>query len=359
MNKPVRHILVIRFRRVGDSVLAMALCSSLRRTFPEAQIDFVVNKGIHTLYENHPDVDRLITFDDRENHHLPTYINKVWHTMRNTRYDIIIDMRTTVRTLLFCLFSLRTPFRIGSKKGYGAGLLTHRVDNHSDDTTDMVKQNLMLMQPLATLAPLQLTEEFRLYVSDRQRADFRAYMERQGIDFGRPVLMATVTARLVYKVWEKEKMKEILRRIIRRYDAQIIFNFAGKEREMAELYKQELDNDPHIFMNVEANSLPDLCALLVNCNFFFGNEGGPRHIAQALDIPSYAIFPPNIWKSVWLPGDGTRYAGISPDDFMSYREQQARKMSYTERFNLIPMEEVWNGVKGLLDQLPEFAIHVE
>lgn len=358
MSKPVRHILVIRFRRVGDSVLAMALCSSLRRTFPGAQIDFVVNEGIHTLYEQHPDIDRLITFNDRENHHFPTYIKKVWQTVRQTRYDIIIDMRTTVRTLFFSLFSLRTPFRIGSRKAYGQGILTHRIDNHSDNTMDMVRQNLRLMEPLSALAPLKYTEEFRLYVSEKQRADYRRYMEQQGIDFRRPILMATVTARLTYKVWNKEKMKDVLRRIIDRYDAQIIFNFAGKEREMAEQYKREMNNDSHIFMNVEAKSLPELCALLTHCHFFFGNEGGPRHIAQALGVPSYAIFPPGIWKSVWLPGDQTRYAGISPDDFMPYREQQERKLNYTERFDLIPVEEVWNGVKDMLDELPDFKIHL-
>ena len=62
MALEVKHILVIRFRRVGDSVLSMALCHGLRQTFPAAQIDFVVNEGIHTLYEHHPDVDRCVVF---------------------------------------------------------------------------------------------------------------------------------------------------------------------------------------------------------------------------------------------------------------------------------------------------------
>lgn len=346
----VKHILVIRFRRVGDSVLAMALCASLRKTFPGAQIDFVMNKGIHTLYENHPDVDRVITFDDNENHHIFTYLRKVRRVVRDTRYDVIIDMRTTIRTLFFSLFSLHTPFRIGSRKKYGAGILTHRIDNSSDASVDMVKRNLMLMRPLAAVASLQLTEEFPLYVTDGHKARYRTYMQEQGIDFTHPVLMATVTARLVYKVWDKERMKTVLRRIIDRYDAQIIFNFAGKEREMAEQYFEELGRDPHIFMNVEAPSLPDLCALLANCHFFFGNEGGPRHIAQAMRVPSYAIFPPRIEKSIWLPGDHTRYAGISPDDFLAPAEQDARQMDYAARFDLVDVERVWEGLAPMLDK---------
>src|SRR5690606_16832403 len=59
----IKHILVIRFRRVGDAILTSALCSSLRKTFPNAQIDYVVNEGIDSLFRNHPDIDRLITFN--------------------------------------------------------------------------------------------------------------------------------------------------------------------------------------------------------------------------------------------------------------------------------------------------------
>ncbi len=351
MNKTdVKHILVIRFRRVGDSVLSTALCSSLKQTFPAARIDFVINKGIHTLYENHPDIDRLFIFDDRENHSMPLYLKKVWRIVHDTHYDVIIDMRTTFKTLFFSLFSLHTPFRIGRRKPYSAGILTHRLDHLVDTSVDRVRQNLLLMEPLAALAPLHRTEVFRLYVTDERRERFRCYMEQQGIDFSRPVVMATVTARLVYKVWDKERMKEILRRMIADFDTQIIFNFAGAEREMALQYQHELGDDPHIFTQVEARSLPDLCALLTHCDFFFGNEGGPRHIAQALGIPSYAIFPPNIWKGVWLPGRDDRYQGISPDDFMPYAEQKAAGMDYAARFNLVTVDRVWAGLRPMLQR---------
>lgn len=349
-NLNVKHILVIRFRRVGDSVLATALCSSLRLTFPDAKIDFVVNKGIHTLYENHPDIDRLIVYDDKQCRSLPRYLAWVWRVMHDTHYDVIIDMRTTVKTLWFSLFSLRTPYRIGRRKVYGTGILTHRVDHLADNTVDRVRQNLLLMQPLAEVAPLRTTEAFTLHVEPEHKARFRRYMQEQGIDFARPVVMATVTARLIYKVWDKERMEEILRRIIREYDAQVIFNFAGAEREMAMLYRHELGDDPHIFTQVEARSLPDLCALLSNCDFFFGNEGGPRHMAQALGVPSYAIFPPNIWKGVWLPGHDERYQGISPDDFMPYAEQRAAGWDYARRFSLVTVERVWEGLRPMLDR---------
>ena len=42
--KPIKRILIIRFRQIGDSILAIALCSTLKKSFPDAEIHFVAEK---------------------------------------------------------------------------------------------------------------------------------------------------------------------------------------------------------------------------------------------------------------------------------------------------------------------------
>lgn len=345
----INRILVIRFRRVGDSVLSTAICTSLKKTFPDAKIDYVLNDNIASLYEGHPDIDQVITFTDEENHSFLKYVSKVWRVMRKGNYDVIVDTRSTIKTLFFSLFSLFTPYRIGTKKKYNFLVHNYRIDNHSDESTDMVKHNLMLLKPLEKVADVCYCPDFKLYASASEKEGFRTTMAEKGIDFSHPVILSTVTARLAYKVWDKERMKVILHRIIDKYNAQIIFNFAGdvEEKFAIELHK-EMNNDKNIFTNIKADSLRELCALTVNCDFFFGNEGGPRHIAQALGIPSYAIFPPNILKSVWLPLFGDRYMGISPDDICPAEDQ--KEMDYLQRFNLITVDDVWSGLEKSLDK---------
>ena len=88
----IQKVLVIRFRRVGDSVLATALCRSLKESFPGVEVHFVLNAGIAPLYAGHPDIDKVIAFTDEEQHGM-AYLRKVWQTVRATRYDAIIDMR--------------------------------------------------------------------------------------------------------------------------------------------------------------------------------------------------------------------------------------------------------------------------
>jgi heptosyltransferase-2 len=349
----IKKILVIRFRRVGDAVLGTALCTSLRKTFPHAEIHYLLNTHIASLYDGHPDIDKVITFDNRDDKSLFRYICRVWSIVRANKYDVIIDMRGTVRTLLFSLFSLRTLYRIGTKKSYTFFALNRPVDNRADRSKNIIQHNLEFLKPLEEVADVKYCRDFKLYVTDNEKQIFRDYMEKSGVNFLKPVILAVVSARLEHKIWDKEKMKIILQKIMDKYaGVQIIFNYVNAERSFATAIHTEMGNHPQIFTNIEANTLRDLCALSVNCDFFFGNEGGARHLAQALNIPSFAIFPPKISKNRWLPEQGDRFAGISPDDF--YTKEDQKQMSYEQRFSCITSDLVWAQLEPMLDaHLPE------
>lgn len=347
MKKPIKHILIIRFRRVGDSVLAVALCSSLKKSFPDARIDFVLNDNITSLYEGHPDIDRVVSFSDAENHSFGQYIRRVRNVMKETDYDVIIDMRSTIKTLWFSLFSMHTPFRIGTKKKYNRWIHNYRIDNHQDFSLDMVQHNLQLLEPLNQTGKIVYDPAFRLYVSEKEKQAFRTYMEKQGIDFSRPVILGSVVTRVIDKMWSMERMREVLSRIIRKYDPQIIFNYTGeKEENLAMELFRSMGSDSHIFMNIQANTLLELRAMIANCDFFFGNEGGTRHIAQALDVPSYAIYSPGISKSVWLPGNSDKFQGIESVGDSLPAQTETKEVS--DGHALISVEDVWREVDTML-----------
>ena len=83
--------------------------------------------------------------------------------------------------------------------------------------------------------------------------------------------------------------------------------------------------------------------------FYFGNEGGARHIAQALEIPSFAIYSPSASKSMWLPANSVLARGISPDDILPPEQQVT--LTYEERFALITPEKVYDQLTSTLRQL--------
>lgn len=345
-KKDIKSILVIRYRRVGDSILAMALIRTLKQTFPHAEIDFVLDRGIAPLFEGQPGINRVISFTHEEKHSFFTYVKKVRRIVSEKHYDAIIDMRSTIQTLWFSLFSLGTEFRIGRKKGYNRFIQNYRPDIPWD--IDMVEQNIRFAAPLSVVTPVKASRDFSLTVEEGEKQSFRKVMKAAGVDFSRPVVLCAVATRIPGKVWDKERMKEVLRRIIEKYDAQLIFNFGGPvERDYVNSIWKEMGRDSHIFAGLEANSLPELKAMVANCDFFFGNEGGPRHLSQAVGVPSFAIYPPNIGKHIWLPENDGSHQGIG---FADVEAKAPDAVDYASRFAAVTVDEVWTRLSPMLDK---------
>ncbi len=305
-------ILVVRFRQMGDAILATPLLSTLHRSFPDAEIHFVLNERIAPLFEGHPAISRIITFSDAERHAPMTYLRKVWQTVHQTRYDAIIDMRSTLNTMPFALFSLHSRWRIGIRKPYTFGIYNHRIEGCEDDES-MIAHNLKLAEPLK---PTVTDRNLTLSITEKEKADFRAYMQHEGIDFSRPVLLVGVTAKLESKTWAEDRMTETLRRLLDAFPhLQLIFNYApGREAENARRIYSFLS--PHsslptgegrggasIFLNINAKSPRELAAMAANCTAYFGNEGGGRHIVHAMGKPSLVVCSPMASKTTWLPQD--------------------------------------------------------
>ena len=306
-------LLVIRFRQMGDAILATPLLSTLHRSFPDAELHFVLNERIAPLFEGHPAISRIITFSDAERHAPLTYLRKVWQTVHQTRYDAIIDMRSTLNTMPFALFSLSSKWRIGIRKPYTLGIYNHRIEGCEDDES-MITHNLKLAAPLK---PAVTDRNLSLNISEKEKSDFRTYMQHEGIDFSRPVMLVGVTAKLENKTWAEDRMTETLRRLLDTFPPlQLIFNYApGREAENARRIYEHLGANPHIFLQIQAKSPRELAAMAANCTVYFGNEGGGRHIVHAMSKPSLVICSPLASKTTWLPQDTDVLAwGIDASD---------------------------------------------
>ena len=342
----IKKVLIIRFRRIGDAVLSTVLCSTIRKNFPEAEVHYLLHDPINTLFEYHPDIDKVISFPAKDS--VGSYLKRVWRLMRKEKYDAIIDTRATFTSLCFSWFSFKTKYRIGTRKSYSFIGHNYRIANQKDDTLDEVSRNLLLLKPLERLKPLEYVSDFRLFITSEENRDFHSFMEREGIDFSKPVIVCTPFTRVKGKAWSMERMKKVLRLIIETYDAQLIFNYNEREKEAAFRLFREMGEDEHLFIHIEADSIRKLGAMCLQADFFFGNEGGPRHIAQALNIPGFAIYPPWVDKTKWLPNPSERYQGISPRDVILPDEWQS--LTDRERFERITVKEVWARLRPMLDK---------
>ena len=340
---------------MGDAILATALLNTLRHNFPDAQIHFVLNERIAPLFKGHPSIDRFITFTDDERHHALTYIRKVWKIVHETHYDIIIDMRSTVNTMLFALFSPSSTYRIGVDKGYTKIAFNHTIDTCGDKYS-MVEYDTRYALPLQSLRPIEPVYAFTLHITDEERQAFGTYLTSQGIDLHRPVMLANVTAKLASKVWMEDRMVWVLHHFLEQYpDYQLIFNYApGQEEENARRIYTQLGKPQQVFIDVQAHSARELVAMSHYMTLFFGNEGGARHIAQAAGCPSLAICAPENSKKVWIPQTQVLADGISPVDTLEEHqltEQAYQQLSREEKYGLLTQEYVWSRLQSFMQKL--------
>lgn len=345
----VKSILVVRFRQMGDAILSTVVLNTLRYNFPHATIDFVLNERIAPLFEDHPSADHLLTFSDKERHHVLTYCRKVWKTVHTQHYDIIIDMRSTLNTMLFALFSPETTYRIGFRKVY-----TRLVFNHSiirNEGENMIDQDLSLLKPLEQLKPLTYERRFSLSVSEDEKNRMRQYLIQSGVNLELPVMLVGVTAKLPSKVWPETSMIQVLRQVLTNYpNMQLIFNYApGQEEDNARRICRALDDNPQIFINVKACSPRELFAMSHFITLYFGNEGGARHIVHAACKPSFVICAPSSDKKVWLPVNDIPALGISVSDVTTTEERAM--MSYIQQYEAITPERVWQKLQPFINSL--------
>lgn len=349
------NILVIRFRQMGDAILATALLNTLRHNFPEAQIHFVLNERIAPLFNGHPSIDRLITFTDDERHHALSYVRKIWRIVHETHYDVIIDLRSTFNTMLFALFSPSSKYRIGMDKGYTKIAFNHTLEPCANRYS-MVEYDTRYALPLQSLRPIEQVINFTLQITEEEKQVFSTYLTSQGIDLSRPVMLANVTAKLPSKIWMEDRMVWVLNRFLIQYpEYQIIFNYApGKEEENARRIYSKLGKPQQVFIDVQAHSSRELVAMSGLMTLFFGNEGGARHIAQAAGCPSLAICAPENSKKVWIPQTHVLAEGISPIDTLAdhhLSEHNYRQLTREEKYGLVTQEYVWNRLQEFMKKL--------
>ena len=336
------NILIIRFRQMGDMILATAMTNALKQAFPNACIDVVLNKRIAPLFEHHKSIDNIITFTDEERHSMGRYLAKVWKTVHAKRYDAIIDMRSTMNTLPFTLFSLRTPFRAGIMKPYTRLLFNHLLEGCKHEEP-MMEHNFKLIQPLLPEGGKGIEHNrFTLDITEAEKEEFRKIMLDKGVDFSRPIAIAGVTAKLENKTWDKQRMAETLRMLHKDFpQCQMIFNYApGKEEENAREIWKMLGEDYDIHVDIQAKSPRQLAAMASLSTFYFGNEGGARHIVHAMQRPSFVICSPIASKTTWLPADKEVLTeGISPADIIE--PSLLKDMDAAARYDAITVELVY------------------
>ncbi|MBP6063652.1 MAG: glycosyltransferase family 9 protein [Fusobacteriaceae bacterium] len=346
-------ILVVRFKQIGDAILASVICDTLKKTFPDAVIDYVLYDFVTPIFENHHSINRVISIDKGIRNNFFKYIKFVWNVTRKEKYDIVIDIMATPKSELFTLFSWSAKLRIGRFKKWRGYSYTHKI-KESKNAKDKCWKFLSMLKPIEELGyELDYVDKFIINITESEKNILKNRMKNAGLDFREKITAFAINSRRPEKIYPKEYMKELIILYMKKNPkVQIVFFYSPDELEYALNMHEELkefdkglnekdDNkgfSKRIFSNITTKSIRELAMLLKNCDYFIGNEGGPRHLAQGVGTQSFAIFSPKSKKRDWMPVGDIKHTAIEPEDFVKegvISKEKYDGLSYEEKYKVM------------------------
>jgi len=291
MNK----ILVIQNKRIGDVLISSVIANNVKTIFPDCHITYFVYDYTAGVLENNPNINRVITVNDKELKKFPKLLKTV-AAVKKEKYDIIFDSYAKFQSRLFCLFS-GAQYRIGFKRKHKTLKLpfyTHPINFLDDkslfcgkaieDRLNMINSVFPLKDPLDR-PKIYLTESEKKY-------------ERIASIKG-PIIMFTVLGSTISKSLPLQYVAEIIDFITNTYNVTILFNYAPHQKVDALKIFNLCSNKDQINLDIYEDSIRGFIKLMNQCDLLIANEGGTVHITKALDKPTFTIYSPFIDKEDW------------------------------------------------------------
>jgi len=344
-SRKINSILLFKLRYIGDVLMTTPAIRLLRKSYPDAHITMVVNKGTEDVIRHNPNIDRILTIDRDSVKKAPVYKRLYYNLqflrkLRGMRYDISIDFASGDRATFLSLLC-GVPYRIGftSREGWRRMLLNRTVDIPGSIHT--VKRNLLVLEEALGLKTEDTDME--LYTDKTDDEHIFQWLRKHNLE-NKKIVVINPGGRYWFKRWQTGKWAALTDLIQGELGVPVVITGAGKELEDVRTIMSGIKTQAWSIAG--QTTVLELTALLKRAALYIGNDSGPMHIAAASGTPVIALHGPTD-PSVWGPwGKGhtviSGHVSCSPCKVTDCAVEKGKCMEQ------ISVEEVWQAVLSTL-----------
>ena len=298
-GKFIMKILVIQQKMIGDVLICSLLCENIIKWNPRAEIDFIANTHTLPVIKNNPHINKIIVFGDHFKNDKKSFY-RFLNNQRKNKYDVLIDAYGKIESILTSWLT-PAPIKIGYKKWYTNWVYSISVERQlhkfKDDIPLSIINRIKLLMPIIG-KDFNYIYKPKIYLDDYEKKNAKALLINRKKS---PLLMISALGSSKLKTYPIEKMSLVLDYIVRKYGAQLILNYMPNQRKeiLLLLNKITLKTKQSLLFKKSPRSLSEYISIVSCCDAIIGNEGGAINIAKSLNIPSFAIFSPQIDPEVW------------------------------------------------------------
>lgn len=282
MNATTHTILVITLSNIGDAIMTTPVLEALHRRYPDAVIDLVADRRSSEIFTHCPYRGRIV-FKEKRSGWRGTL--QLVRTLRQTRYDLIVDLRTDGLAYL-----LRARRRLTKWQRRERG--PHAVEQH--------------MGVIASLGACDIPAT-RIWLTSQLECEAEHSLKSLP---GTRWLALGPGANWEPKIWPLTRFRDLAEKLQNDFDAIVLLG-GPNDAERCDFLSRTL---PLETLNLAGKTnLLQAAAVLARMQIFVGNDSGLGHIASAVGTPTLTLFGPgqperyHPWGEIarWLtsPGD--------------------------------------------------------
>ena len=332
-----KRILIVRLGSMGDILHSLPVLASLRASFPEWEVDWLVESRWRPLLEGIPELSRIVDCDTLAWRRQPLSGGS-WRALRETasqvwerRYDCAMDLQASLKSAAACYLSgaaeiigFETPWL---KEPACGVFYTRRVA--ATGAVHMVEVNLALA---AALGAKPGPARFPLPSGDPALLP---------TDFPTNALaVVNPGAGWRSKLWPNERYARVCDSLERELSLAVVLICGPGEEALAQHVMRACSQArPRIY----SGGVPGLIALLRRSRLMVGPDTGPTHLAAALGVPTVGLFGPT---DPQRNGPyGSRRISLRPNGAVTSH----RRSASAELMELIQPEQVMGAIHELLE----------
>lgn len=292
-NPPGPRILIVRLSALGDVLHCLPALEALRRSWPDAEIDWVCEPLGADLLDGHPSLRRVLRLPRpawARSLRRPSRWGSLWRDvrafrreLRRERYDLVIDFQGNLRSQWIARWA-RGDRKIGAHrsevKEFG---WLFRFDRPRDPAghVNRVEKYLHLVE-FAGASKSPIPARFADLTDDWK-----------GLDTAPPdgiALHPFVSAFGRFKEWPAELYSQLARHLAESHGA-VWITFGPDEEDAAREIVAAADH-PEVRLAPTTRSPRQLAAFISRCRLVIAADTGPLHLAAALGVPVVGLYGP-------------------------------------------------------------------
>jgi len=275
-----RKILIVKPSSLGDVVHSLPFLNAMNTCFPDAEIHWVIAKGLEGLLEGHPMIDRLIVINkdlwknlSRAGSTLKE-IRELFRQLRHEKYDVVVDLQGLLRSGLITR-ATHAPLRIGFQEAREGSRFFYTKKVKGGRDIHAVDRYMKVAEALGCVV------QERVFPFSSGEGD-----EKRSPAACAPYAVLVPGARWKTKIWPAENFGRLA--ALLPLGSVIVGSKADKQIADAVV----AHSDGKAVSAAGETNLRQLIEVMRSAEVVITNDSGPMHIAAALSIPVIAIFGP-------------------------------------------------------------------